>query len=128
MSLIGQVVKMDMDADRKASGVFLRAQVGIEIDKPLRQGVLLHMNKLEEPRWFHAQYEKLPFYCFACGVIGHSEVECLHPVTQDDQGKLPYDAQLRTPKERWRRVQSFAAAAAESFGSGSSSVSRIPKS
>jgi hypothetical protein len=48
--------------------------------------VLLRMSKSEEPRWFHIQYEKLPFYCFECGIMGHSEVECLHPVERDEQG------------------------------------------
>lgn len=69
--------------------------MAIEINKPLRRGVLLRMSKIEEPRWFQAQNEKLPFYCFGCGVIGHSEVECLHPVPRDEQGKLSYDVQLR---------------------------------
>ena len=54
MSLVGQVVKMDVDADGEASGAFLRARVAMEIDKPLRRGVLLRMSKSEEPRWFHA--------------------------------------------------------------------------
>lgn len=80
MGLIGRVVKMDVDTDGKASGAYLRGRVAIKIDKPLRRGVLLRMSKTEEPRWFHAQYEKLPYYYFACGVIGHSEVECTHPV------------------------------------------------
>ena len=54
MSLIGHVVKMVVDVDGKVSGVFLRARVAIEIDTPLRRGVLLWMSKTEEPRWFHA--------------------------------------------------------------------------
>jgi hypothetical protein len=127
MSLIGPMVRMDVDADGKASGAFLRARVAIEIDKPLRRGVLLRMSKAEEPRWFHAQYEKLPYYCFGCGIMGHSEVECLHPGARDDQGKLPYDVVLRAPEDRKKRRQSFAGAAAESFGSGSSSVSKPPR-
>lgn len=127
MSLNGHVVKMDVDKDGKASGAFLRGCVAIEVDKPLRRGVLLRMSKKEEPRRFEAQYEKLPFYCFACGVLGHSEVECSHPVPRNDQGKLPYDVQLRAPEERRRRVQSFAGAAANSFGNGSSSASRYQR-
>lgn len=127
MGLIGRVVKMDVDKDGKASGAYLRGHVAIEIDKPLRRGVLLRMSKTEEPRWFHAQYEKLPYYCFACGVIGHSEVECTHPVQRDDQGELPYDVQIRAPEEKRKRWQSFAGAAAESFGSGSSSASKPPR-
>lgn len=127
MSLLGQVVRMDVDKDGKASSAFLRARVAIEVDKPLRRGVLLCMSKAEEPRWFAVQYEKLPFYCFACGVMGHSEVECHHPVHRNDEGKLPYDVQLRAPEERKRRIQSFGGAAADSFGSGSSSASRPPR-
>lgn len=128
MSLIGQVVKLDVDADGKASGAFLRGRVAIEIDKPLRRGVLLRMSKSEEPRWFQAQYEKLPYYCFCCGVIGHSEVECPQPVMRDDLGnKLPYDVQLRAPEGKRQRWQSFAGGAAESFGSGSSSASKPPR-
>jgi len=127
MSLTGKVVKMDVDGDGKASGAFLRGRVAIEIDKPLRRGVLLRMSKTEDPRLFAVQYEKLPFFCFACGVMGHSEVECDTPVERNEDGKLPYDVQLRAPEERRRRVQSFAGAAADSFGSGSSSVSRPPR-
>ncbi|XP_021321392.1 uncharacterized protein LOC8058002 [Sorghum bicolor] len=121
MGLIGQVVEMDVDADGKASGAFLRARVSMEIDKPVRRGILLRVNKTDEPRWFQAQYEKLPYMCFACGIIGHSDMECPTPVARDEDGKLPYDVNLRAPEEKKRRLQSFAAAAAESFGSGSSS-------
>lgn len=89
---------MDVNADGKANGAFPCARVAIEIDKPLRRGVLLWMSKTEEPRWFQAQYEKLPYYCFACGMISHSELECPTPVALDDKGKLPYDVQLNALK------------------------------
>lgn len=49
MGLIGHVVKMDVDRDGEASGAFLRARVAIEIDKPLRRGVLLCLSRTEEP-------------------------------------------------------------------------------
>lgn len=46
---------MDVDGDGKASGAFLRGHVAIEIDKPLRRGVLLRMSRMEDPRWFSIQ-------------------------------------------------------------------------
>ena len=45
MGLIGEVKKMDVDSDGKASGPFLRARVAIEISKPVRRGVLLKTKK-----------------------------------------------------------------------------------
>lgn len=41
MDLIGRVLKMDVDADCKASGAFLRARVTIEIAKLVWHGILL---------------------------------------------------------------------------------------
>jgi hypothetical protein len=70
MSLIGQVVKLDVDGDGKASGTFLHARAAIGIAKPLRRGVLLHMSKMEEPKWFELQYEKLPFFVMLAGYWG----------------------------------------------------------
>lgn len=59
MGLIGNVVKMDVDGDGKASGAFLRAWVAIEIDKPLRRGVLLRVSKMEEPKWIETEGQEI---------------------------------------------------------------------
>lgn len=121
MQLLGKVVRMDVDRDGKASGLFLRARVSIEIDKPLRRGVMLKPGKLAKPEWFDIQYEKLPLFCFSCGMMGHIELDCATPTPRNEAGKLPYDIKLRAPEEKRRRIQSFAQAAALSQGSGSSS-------
>jgi hypothetical protein len=55
-----KVKKMDVDEAGKVSGAFLRARVAIELDKPIKRGVLLRMSKPGEPEWFDAQYENLP--------------------------------------------------------------------
>lgn len=122
MSLLGKVELMDVDKDDKASGAYLRARVSIDLRKPIRRGVLLQMSRTEKPRWFDVQYEKLPFLCFSCGIIGHSELECPNPAMRNERGKLPYQTEvpLSAPDDRRRRVQTFAAAAAETYGGGSS--------
>lgn len=38
-------------------------------------------------------------------------MECPTPVACNEDGKLPYDVDLRAPEEKRRRMQSFAAAA-----------------
>lgn len=124
MVLIGVVQKIDVDKDGKASGSFLRARVAIEVGKALRRGVVLKTRKDAEAEWFDIQYEKLPFYCLACGIMGHSELDCDKPVVRNAAGKLPYDIRLRAPEVKKKKSQSFTAAAAESFGSGSSTSSK----
>ncbi|CAN6289875.1 unnamed protein product [Urochloa humidicola] len=126
MRLLGEVKQVDVDADGKAGGAFLRARVAIDINKPIKRGVLLRMTKDGEPEWFHAQYEKLPFFCFSCGMLGHGGLECGNPAPRNAHGKLPYEREipLRAPEDKRKKVQSFVDAAAESFGSGTSSGGR----
>lgn len=84
------------------------------------------MKRDGDPEWFDAQYEKLPFFCFSCGILGHGGIECEKPAMRNDQGKLPYerDIPLRAPEDRRKKMQSFVDAATESYGSGSSSSAR----
>jgi hypothetical protein len=124
MGLIGEVKKMDVDGGGKASGPFLRARVAIEVSKPVHRGVKLKTKKDGSPEWFEVQYEKLPFYCLVCGIIGHSQLNCDKPLVRNAEGKLPYDGNLRVFEPRRRKMQSFSEAAAESFGRESSSHSK----
>lgn len=61
MSLIGELVKLDVDKDGKASGAFLRPRVSVELSKLLRRGILLKPERSSKPEWFDIQYDKLPF-------------------------------------------------------------------
>ncbi|CAO2045029.1 unnamed protein product [Urochloa humidicola] len=126
--LIGEVVKVDGGADGKISGAYVRARVAVEVDKPLRRGVLLKTDRSKPPEWYYIQYEKLPFYCYSCGLMGHTDLTCPTPAPRNAEGKLPYDVKLRAPDERRKKLQSFGAAAAESYGnshgSGRSTSSR----
>jgi Flp pilus assembly pilin Flp len=122
MGLIGVVKKMDVDKDGKASGPFLRARVSIEVAKPIRRGVLLKTKRDSAAEWFDIQYEKLPYYCSSCGVMGHSHLECGIPLVRNADGKLPYEGKLRVPDPRRKKLQSFSEAAYEAFGSVSASA------
>jgi hypothetical protein len=116
-------VKLDVDNDGKASAPFLRARVAIDMSKPIKRGVLLKMSKDSAPEWFDARYEKLPFFCRSCGVIGHSDLFCATPTPRDEEGNLPYELSLRVDDKR-KKLQSFAEAAKESLNSVASAGSK----
>ena len=108
--LIDKHCSVDVDEFGEASGTFLRARVAIPIDQPLRRWVTVRRGSTDVS--FNLQYEKLPFFCFSCGLIGHRELECRSLADRDDAGKLPFDRGLRAPEDRRRKLQSFGQAAA----------------
>lgn len=116
-----KVNKLDVDEFGNAAGKYPRARVEIPIEKPLKRYITLETSRGDV--FYDLQYEKLPFFCFACGVIGHSELECPNPSERDANGKWEYDNLLREPEERKKKLQSFAQAAAASDWSGSSNRS-----
>lgn len=99
IGVLGKVEKMDVDSEEKASGAYLRAHTTIELNKPIKRGVLLKMKKTEEHYWIDTQYDKFPFVCLSCVFTGHSEVECGLPATRNAHGKLPYDLPLQALDE-----------------------------
>lgn len=59
------------------------------------------------------------FFCFCCGLLGHSDLECPNPVDRDEFGLFPYNKSLRAPQEKKKKIQSFGQAAAASWHSNS---------
>jgi hypothetical protein len=93
----------------------------VDMSKSLRRGILLKKDKsYAPPKWFAIQYENLPFFWYSCSMISHLENPCPSPRPRDAAGKLPHELKkLRAPDDRRRKAQSFAQAAAKSFGSSS---------
>ncbi|KAJ4965235.1 hypothetical protein NE237_017084 [Protea cynaroides] len=54
---------------------FLRVRVTLEINKPLRHSISIQGKNGKE--WLATvKYERLPAYCFFCGIIGHEQNRC----------------------------------------------------
>ena len=69
-------------------GNFLRVRVGINVTRPLSRGrkVLLG-NDCEV--WVTFKYEKMPNFCYWCGMVSHDAKEC--SVWLSIKGSLPLD-------------------------------------
>lgn len=54
---------------------YLRVRVILNIDKPLKRRMKICRSK-EDWFWVNFKYERLPTFCFICGILGHSEKYC----------------------------------------------------
>ncbi|KAI7989409.1 Uncharacterized protein LOK49_LG13G02902 [Camellia lanceoleosa] len=72
---IGTFADMDYAEGGVAWGKSLRIRVAINIHKPLRRGMKITLGQ-KDPVWVSFKYERLPNFCFACGILGHNQREC----------------------------------------------------
>ncbi|KAK9229667.1 hypothetical protein WN944_022631 [Citrus x changshan-huyou] len=90
---IGKVEEVETDETWECLGSFARVRISIDITQPLKKRLLL---KLEDERRISLRvaYEKLPEFCFCCGLIGHQYKECLDYGGQSKE-ELAYGAWMK---------------------------------
>ena len=54
---------------------FMRVRVDLPINRPLRRGGNI-VNPEGEKFWVSFKYERLPAFCFLCGILWHDERHC----------------------------------------------------
>ncbi|XP_065855075.1 uncharacterized protein [Euphorbia lathyris] len=72
---VGQFLESDPKNFSRLRRSFLRIKVTIDVRKPLRTGQKLKRSG-GDWLWVNIRYERLPQFCFYCGVIGHSDKFC----------------------------------------------------
>jgi hypothetical protein len=73
-SSVGVVEEVDVSVDGVGWGKYLRVKIELNLSKPLARGRTLQIGG--RSMWVAFQYEKLPKFCFNCGVIKHGEMGC----------------------------------------------------
>lgn len=71
---IGAIINVDQSGSRGIDKS-IRIRIMVDIRKPLRKHVTLKLRGGVEEN-FEVKYEKLPLYCFFCGMIGHGTKDC----------------------------------------------------
>ncbi|KAM0904538.1 hypothetical protein ACQ4PT_017980 [Festuca glaucescens] len=96
-SKFGKVVIVDVDAE----GLELSEYLRVRIDWPLNQRLLARFKITKgqlNPMIYHMPYERVPYFCFHCGFIGHNEEQCERRIMGTPL--LHYDATLRCSRKR----------------------------
>lgn len=55
--------------------LIIKIKVNLAISKPIKAGIYIGSAK-DGAHWIDFRYENLPQFCFACGLIGHTEANC----------------------------------------------------
>ncbi|XP_012834055.1 PREDICTED: uncharacterized protein LOC105954917 [Erythranthe guttata] len=93
---IGSTVEV-LNANQLRTAQFIRVKVTIDVMKSLKRGMYLHTVDGSKT-WISFTYERLPNFCFLCGVLGHGENRCPTRYEENfvDPGTdLPYGTWLR---------------------------------
>jgi hypothetical protein len=91
----GKVVEVETDV--QGAGNFVYARVKLDIRKSLARFVSMSIAGQREI--YHIKYGKMPRFCGACGMIGHSHLECGTGEFEED--KLKWGKWLKADWDSW---------------------------
>jgi hypothetical protein len=92
---VGVVEAVDTDARGMGWGESLRVKILIDLSKPLPRGRKINVEG--KANWVTFKYERLPRFCFHCGVIWHGKGGCPKRSSFRQQEMNQYGMWLRAP-------------------------------
>ncbi|KAJ7942609.1 Zinc CCHC-type-like protein [Quillaja saponaria] len=96
-SLLGTVVQVEQFHVYGEQGRIIKCLIQWDLQRKLRKSITAK-GVFEETYIVKLQYEKLPTYCFFCGIIGHDERNCIAKIKLEMCGSdfpLQFDNTLR---------------------------------
>ncbi|XVF80392.1 hypothetical protein PTKIN_Ptkin15bG0066900 [Pterospermum kingtungense] len=87
---LGRIITMDDTLESEGWANFIRLGVEIDITKPLKKGIKLSQGPGRREVWARRSYERLPTFCYDCGLLGHTETECTSPMCKEEDGKATH--------------------------------------
>ncbi|XVF53488.1 hypothetical protein PTKIN_Ptkin05aG0103200 [Pterospermum kingtungense] len=73
---LGKLLAMDESLEGGGWAAFLRLRVMVDLTKPLRRTIKLAGGEDKRERWGRLAYERLPTFCYRCGLLGHADIDC----------------------------------------------------
>uniref|UniRef100_A0A803Q6Z2 Reverse transcriptase domain-containing protein n=1 Tax=Cannabis sativa TaxID=3483 RepID=A0A803Q6Z2_CANSA len=88
-NIVGTYLDVDEDSLHEGWGPYLRFQALLDLSKPLLRGKMARIRDSREEFWVEFRYERLPEFCFECGIIGHPFEHCPTFLDQIYNGQEP---------------------------------------
>lgn len=106
-SKLGDIMEIDPNNFTGVSKEYLRLRVMLDITKPLKDHVVLKIRNggAVQHHKVILKFERLPTFCFRCGLIGHGERFCRRNY-EADNGEVPrmFGPDLRDQRRRNKKL------------------------
>ena len=73
---MGDCLQVVADESGRCIGQYMRLRVCLDTSKPLRRGARVRLGLEGGVVWVDFKYERLPEFCFICGILGHCVRDC----------------------------------------------------
>lgn len=116
-STVGEVVEVDTNDDGMGWGGFMRVRIKVNVSKPLARGRTLKVRG--RAIWIAFQYERIPRFCFSCGVISHGCRGCQEGGRRrmhGDESDMQFGSWLRAGSPSRRHERGWGHTGGESSG------------
>ncbi|KAK9265652.1 hypothetical protein L1049_027327 [Liquidambar formosana] len=80
----GEYIDMEHSGKGMCWGQYLRIRVRLNVSKPLKRGSMLKLGG--KMMWVSFKYERLPIFCYYCGILGHADKNCIRKFEEHDVG------------------------------------------
>ncbi|KAE8772007.1 putative disease resistance protein RGA3 [Hordeum vulgare] len=71
---IGEVLELQIVLPNGFVGEFVRARVRLDVNKKFT--LFVSFTKAGQTDFYQVKFEKIPVFCYNCGLLGHSHEEC----------------------------------------------------
>ena len=100
-SRLGEFLESDPNNYLGARKDYMRIRIKFDVLKPLKKMINMKKPKGEDMIQVTIWYERLPTYCFQCGMLGHGEKFChLNYATEEGVSVSNYGPELRALPRR----------------------------
>ena len=86
-SSLGEVQVYEIYQNIKDQTRFIKATITIDVNRPLMKGTNIR-SKENELIWVDFKYERLPNFCYYCGLIGHDEHNSKKALKDEEVGSI----------------------------------------
>jgi hypothetical protein len=104
-NLVERKVGSEAEVDKTPHGLgdFIRVRVKLVLRKPLARFVTI--SRAGQREFFKIQFEKIPKFCGACGMVGHTHLEC--GTGEHEESKLKWGDFLKADRDAWHGRVAF---------------------